>query len=161
MNIIPIDFYNTTIYNKYMSVNKNKVITYFCEFCGKENTKFVRKDLKYRFCNQSCNAKSRISLLNDRDRSGSKNPAWIGGRKYNGAGYVLIYKPDHPYHNDAKNIYVFEHRLVMEQKIGRFLGPHEVVHHINHKRDDNRPENLELFDSHSEHVKSEHKPWNT
>jgi hypothetical protein len=40
---------------------------------------------------------------------------------------------------------VFEHILVMEERIGRHLLPSETVHHINGVRDDNRPENLELW----------------
>jgi len=43
---------------------------------------------------------------------------------------------------------IAEHRLVMEGVIGRKLYKHEDVHHINGVRDDNRPENLELW-SHS------------
>ena len=38
-----------------------------------------------------------------------------------------------------------QHRLVVERKIGRYLLPTERVHHKNGKRDDNRPENLELW----------------
>jgi hypothetical protein len=38
-------------------------------------------------------------------------------------------------------------------KIGRYLKPYEVIHHLNEKRDDNRIENLMLFSSHSEHMK--------
>ncbi len=40
---------------------------------------------------------------------------------------------------------ILEHRFVMEQTIGRYLLPWETVHHLNGKRDDNRPENLELW----------------
>jgi HNH endonuclease len=58
-------------------------------------------------------------------------------------GYRLVIARDHPF--ARKNGYVAEHRLVMESMIGRYLLPEETPHHKNGVRDDNRPENLELW----------------
>lgn len=38
-----------------------------------------------------------------------------------------------------------EHRVVMERVLKRKLLPHERIHHRNGRKDDNRPENLELW----------------
>lgn len=66
------------------------------------------------------------------------------------AGYILIKVDNHPY-ADSKG-YVREHRFVMEKHLGRYLNPGEVVHHINHIKNDNRLENLFLC-SNEEHKK--------
>jgi HNH endonuclease len=55
----------------------------------------------------------------------------------------MTWAPDHP--RAGKGSYVFEHVIVMEEKLGRYLLPGESVHHVNGLRDDNRPENLELW----------------
>lgn len=83
------------------------------------------------------------------DRRGEKNPSWKGGHVDSGQGYILAYCPDHPH---IKGNYVYEHRLVMENALGRHLESWEIVHHINGIRDDNRLENLELLPRQSEHL---------
>lgn len=51
-------------------------------------------------------------------------------------------KMDHP---RAHSGWVREHIVVMERKIGRALIGGEEVHHRNGVKDDNRPENLEVW----------------
>lgn len=66
-------------------------------------------------------------------------------------GRIALYAPNHPRPNVVK-MYVFRYRLVMEKKLGRFLRPGEVVHHINGDKTDDRPENLEVM-TNSEHTR--------
>jgi hypothetical protein len=81
--------------------------------------------------------------------SGKNNVNWNGGRPVTESGYVLFYCPDHP--KPKFGSYVYEHRLVMEKHLGRYLKPSEIVHHKNQIKTDNRVENLQLFKSHREH----------
>lgn len=86
-------------------------------------------------CSRSC------ARANDSAVHGNGN--WKGGRNKHGSGYIKAKADGHPFAD--KNGYVMEHRLVVEKKLGRYLTPNERVHHKNGKRDDNRPENLELW----------------
>src|SRR5574338_178082 len=67
------------------------------------------------------------------------------------SGYVWRYVENHPRAVRLNKKmrphggYILEHRYVMEQKLGRYLSPRERVHHRNGRRDDNHPENLELW----------------
>ena len=75
---------------------------------------------------------------------GERHPSYKGGRRTS-QGYVLVLHPDAPNRRNGKTNEVLEHRLVMEQHLGRKLKDKENVHHKNGIRDDNRIENLELW----------------
>lgn len=85
-----------------------------------------------------------------RRRIGARNGRWKGGRIVDEDGYILIKSHGHP-HADRHN-YVREHRLVVEEKLGRYLDPREVVHHIDGNRQNNYPDNLEVFGTNGEHL---------
>lgn len=107
-----------------------------CIDCGKPFTCY--KHLDHAYCSRKC--------------SNKRGNNYSGGRIFAPSGYIRIWQPHHPSATEKRG-YVCEHRLVMEKIIGRFLKKTEIVHHINGNKHDNRPENLELFSSHSEHMK--------
>ena len=75
---------------------------------------------------------------------------WKGGVKIvNGHAYSRC--PDHPMASKYGN-YVALHRLVIEQYLGRYLEPNEVVHHIDGNPMNNNITNLKLFSNNGEHL---------
>ncbi|MCX6727646.1 MAG: HNH endonuclease [Candidatus Saccharibacteria bacterium] len=57
----------------------------------------------------------------------------------------MIFRKGHPRAQGSRANYVFEHIIVMEEILGRYLDKDETVHHLNGVRDDNSKENLELW----------------
>lgn len=99
-------------------------------------------------CKLSDEAKRKISEKN-KGRRKRDDYEFGGYEKRRDDGYICVYVPDHPFAT-AEGM-VMKHRLVMEKQLGRYLDAKEVVHHINHKRDDNRIENLIVMTA-SEHM---------
>lgn len=112
-----------------------------CVICG-EIFEVQKNRPNHRFCSLKCYGESLkgTSPLTDR-------PAQYTDRR---RGYVYIKVPEHP--NATKAGYVAEHRLVAEKKIGRYLRPDEIVHHINGDGSDNSPDNLEVM-TQAEHAR--------
>ena len=141
-----------------------------CVVCGKEM--YVKPNRLKRVkngctCSKVCDTKRRRGW-----NSGEKNPQYgVRGeqnasfksiKKVNSAGYVTVYKPEHPFCNGAYR--VLEHRLIVEEnadlyeprffiEIGgkKYLRKEFQVHHKNEIKNDNRVENLQVV------TKSEHR----
>lgn len=102
------------------------------------------------FCNNAC-----YIAYYKKEYSGEKSKCWRGGRDRQNQGYIRLKRKGHPMADSYG--YVLEHRMVMSEHIGRDLTRTETVHHINGIRDDNRIENLMLFESNSAH-QAHHAP---
>ena len=91
-------------------------------------------------------------------QKGQRSAHWKGGRIVMTKGYILLFKPKHPF--CSKQGYVFEHRIIMEQHLGRYLKSEEKIHHKGIKypigsiknKQDNRIKNLQLFANDTEHL---------
>lgn len=123
--------YKGTPYNKYIWVA--------CLDCGK--ARWVRliqnkpTNLRCRHC-----AWKIIGTKQTINQYGKSNPNWKGGEYKTSRGYITVRTPTHP--RAGKNGYVMRSRLVLEQKLGRYLLDGYEPHHINEIKDDDRPENL-------------------
>ena len=85
-------------------------------------------------------------------RRKASNTAGHKGRIKSKTGYINIYIPYLEKHEQeflssmiGSHPYIQEHRLVMARHLRRPLDRHEIVHHINGIKDDNRIENLKLL----------------
>lgn len=115
-----------------------------CEWCKEEYPISPYHAVKSKFCTRSCSKSAQQGVSKGIGPEGAR---WNGGRRLNEKGYIEIWT--HPSERKKKRIYTLEHRLVMEKILGRDLMPYENVHHKNGIKDDNRPENLQLWIKHS------------
>ena len=128
------------------AASKSRYIWTACLDCGKERWQELYhgepRNLRCRICaNKDATKRAKLSACNRAEN----NKGWKGGRIIR-AGYIEIkLQPDDFFISMTnQQNYVSEHRLVMAKHLGRCLHRWEIVHHKNHKRDDNRIENLQL-----------------
>jgi len=109
---------------------------YVCRNCEKDfyRSKSEIARGRTKFCSTNC---SGIAFRDE------KSPNWKGGRFINESGYVRVKRG---------RKYPYEHRLVMEESLGRKLSLNEDVHHIDGNKLNNSLNNLEIL-SKSEHTK--------
>ncbi|MDO3146460.1 HNH endonuclease [Mycobacteroides abscessus subsp. abscessus] len=111
-----------------------------CPICSKDFMRKVRSPWR-----KTCGDPKCVRALADQHPGylprlvGEEHPNWKGGKRLQSkSGYVYIYAGCGL---DSR----LEHRVVMEEILGRPLQRFEEVHHKNAIRNDNRPENLELW----------------
>ncbi len=108
-----------------------------CEYCGELFYAYHRTNRKKpRFCSSSCYGKY------------VQKPYIIK------KGYKKVLLYNHP--RADKKGYVFEHIIIAEATIGRPLKDGERCHHIDGNRLNNHPSNIQVFNSHSDHIKNGH-----
>lgn len=117
----------------------------FCLTCGTQ----IRFDVNYatkRWCSKRCVERSNVA-------KGRYSKAWKQGIWKHNLGYIEIHIDNYPeeFHSILKPMarkgdkWLLEHRANLAIKLGRSLHSNEHVHHKNGVRDDNRPENLEVW----------------
>lgn len=139
----------------YSSPYKSKVK---CEDCGEtrevQRTQVVleKEEHPCRVCSNKRNGKAKAG----------KYTAWNSGKRYSiretertkyidSHGYVQVWCGRGETSRGRKDGYMAEHRMVMENLIGRELEPGEVVHHVNGVKTENSEDNLFLCESKAKH----------
>lgn len=101
-----------------------------CVICRKKFLVYGYREKTAKYCSIKCKGKFQSALPQE------KQPAWKGGESINFHGYIRL---------RYKKGYIYKHRFLMEQYLGRKLKSNEVVHHIDGDRSNNKRSNLMIF----------------
>lgn len=121
---------------------RREVIDCVCQFCG-EQFKKPRSHFKGEYSGKYC---SNVCFHASRSLSGSYSNR--GGTSYEQMVQELSGKTSTSWRRESRKVLADS---------GITLTDGQVVHHINGKRWDNRPENLRVFGSQSEHMRFHHQ----
>lgn len=110
-----------------------------CVRCGIEFKPYREIQI---YCTPKCNKEA--WYLRSTNQSEYK-PRTSKGRWTHCSGKYIMIK--------VNGILYYEHRIIMEQHLGRKLKSTEIVHHIDGNPQNNDISNLELLNSQSEHAK--------
>jgi hypothetical protein len=103
--------------------------------CAKCGEVLVNKPRNVRYCSRTCWRDAGGAWSERADKAERAAP--LGAERVYARGYIWV--------KAAPGDWRQKHRVVMEQTLRRALNKYEQVHHINGRKDDNRPENLELW----------------
>jgi len=122
-------------------------IRFRCHYCGCWDLVNRSQLNHYKGAGTFCSRQCAFSYYREHPE---ERQNYNNGRTIDGNGYVLMRDPRIPKNEPV--IRVREHRLIMEQHLGRRLDGWEHIHHKNGNKIDNRIENLVIMDEASHHL---------
>lgn len=138
---VPEDVRKYIFFDRQESYGNKVVVDVQCKRCGKiwkSRVSNIRHYYNFSTLCKDCRNKYEY------------NPNWGGFRHLQADGYIAITISNlNPLYEFLKPMLIsdrkiLEHRMIMAIKLNRPLKRYEHIHHINHNKADNRPENLEL-----------------
>lgn len=133
----PNEFCSNKCAAKHRSKDKVQIIK--CLNCGSEIKKPNCHIKEHNFCSKKC---MNEYVVKAGLRAAANHPNWNGGNHYQD-GYL--------FKRVAKGSYRGEHRIIVEDVLGRELTNEEIIHHADGNKLNNSPDNLKVV-TRAEHI---------